>query len=271
MSMLNSAAEALGRFIVAGIEHQLEPVRLARAGYALLAVGCSPRTPMLMMDLTSFLLRAQRRDDGGWGDVEETAWCHGYLAASSGQAERQLHGAKCWLQSQQLSNGGWGRNDRDRVRIPIVGLLSALVPQVVDIRAANQVAQEWHRELTRGVSLTYKGAFFLLTQCQFELEKCEELVSSTLQFLSDEQNDDGGFGPWKNHPVGSDPWTTGIVLLGLSRFGAQVDRYTLQSAISWLEQTQLPDGNWPYHYLDDGTSMAVIGISSILPFLSDCR
>ena len=84
-----------------------------------------------------------------------------------------------------------------------------------------------------------------------------------------DQEDDGGFSPWKGHPVGSDPWSTGIALWGLSKFSEIVPKDTIKRAVSWLESTQLPNGLWPYHYLDDGASMALIGISSVLPLLQE--
>ena len=38
-------------------------------------------------------------------------------------------------------------------------------------------------------------------------------------------------------------------------------------ALDWLERTQLPSGYWPYHYLDEGTSYALIGAVSALKAL----
>ena len=39
-------------------------------------------------------------------------------------------------------------------------------------------------------------------------------------------------------------------------------------AVDWLNKTQLPNGYWSYHYLDDGTSMAVIGAVASLKALA---
>jgi hypothetical protein len=56
-----------------------------------------------------------------------------------------------------------------------------------------------------------------------------------------------------------------VVLWGLSKVGELIPRHTVERALSWLESRQLPNGLWPYHYLDDGAAMALIGISSVLP------
>jgi len=94
-------------------------------------------------------------------------------------------------------------------------------------------------------------------------------VNQTLTYLESEQSEDGGFGPWKDHPVGSDPWSTGVVLWGLSSLGERSPIHIIERAVTWLESTQLPNGLWPYHYLDDGSVMALIGLSKSLPLLKD--
>ena len=95
----------------------------------------------------------------------------------------------------------------------------------------------------------------------------DELVAQTIAHLAQDQNSDGGFAPWKGHPIGSDPWSTGVVLWGLSRWVDQVDHAVLEKALNWLQETQLPSGYWPYHYLDDGTSLALIGSVAALKSL----
>ena len=96
----------------------------------------------------------------------------------------------------------------------------------------------------------------------------DELVARTITHLAEDQNDDGGFAPWKDHPIGSEAWSTGVVLWGLSRWGELVDRTVLEKALEWLQRTQLPSGYWPYHYLDEGTSLALIGAVSAMKALA---
>ena len=106
--------------------------------------------------------------------------------------------------------------------------------------------------------MAYKGGFFLLAQppgCP------TSLALRTLDYLHHEANPDGGFGPWKGHPIGSDPWSTGICLVGLCRFPDYADKGVIQGAVEWLLRTQLPSGYWPYHFLDEGTAYAYWGLS----------
>jgi len=268
MSLIENAASGLAHFLYSGLQQRLEPIRLARAGYALLASGCSIKGTFPGDSLPSYLIAAQRKD-GGWADVEETLWCLGYLAAFGERYENQSDSGKKWLASVRLPCGAWGKSERDQPRIPVTALAAALVPEVVNTSALKWLASQWEADLASPTQLTYKGAFFLLAQVHRQASFNKELVNHTISYLNDEQAEDGGFEPWKGHPAGSDPWSTGAVLWGLSRVGEVIPRHTVERALSWLESRQLPNGLWPYHYLDDGAAMALIGVSSILPLLSE--
>lgn len=268
MSLIENAASGLAHSLHSGLQQKLEPIRLARAGYALLASGCSVKSDFPTHNLTSYLVETQRKD-GGWADVEETLWCLGYLSAFGERYEDQSDSSKKWLASVRLPCGAWGESERDQPRIPLTALTSVLVPEVVDSSALKWLANQWEADLASPTQLTYKGAFYLLTQAHSQASFDQELTDRTISYLNGEQEDDGGFGPWKGHPAGSDPWSTGVVLWGLSRVGEVIPRHAVEGALSWLESRQLPNGLWPYHYLDDGAAMALMGVSSILPLLSE--
>ena len=268
MSLIENATSGLAHFLHSGLQQRLEPIRLARAGYALLAAGCSTRGTFPGDSLPSYLIVTQRKD-GGWTDVEETLWCLGYLAVFGEKYEAQLDNGEKWLATIRLPCGAWGKSERDHPRIPLTALTSVLVPEVVDSSALKWLANQWEADLASPTQLTYKGAFYLLTQTHSKASRDDELVIRTITHLSEEQEDNGGFGPWKGHPVGSDPWSTGVVLWGLSRVGELIPRHVVERALLWLESRQLPNGLWPYHYLDDGAAMALAGVSSILPLLSE--
>lgn len=265
--MISKTITTLSRFIHDGLSGELEAQRLARAGYALLTSGCSIKGTFPGDNLSSYLTKAQH-EDGGWSDVEETLWCLGYLSASGNRNRVQLDSGMKWLAAVRLPCGAWGKSERDQPRIPLTALTSVLVPEIVDSSALKWLANQWEADLASPTQLTYKGAFYLLAQAHSQTSHDNDLVNRTIAYLNGEQEEDGGFSPWKGHPVGSDPWSTGVVLWGLSRFAARISTDTVERAVSWLESRQLPDGLWPYHYLDDGAAMALIGISNVLPTLS---
>lgn len=268
MDMSRQGVNALSYFLRQAILQEQETTRIARVGYALLLAGCSTRGTFPSSEVASFILSTQQ-EDGGWADVEETLWCLGYLAAYNNKYGRQIsHGIE-WLKSIQLPCGGWGKSERDQPRIPITALAAVLVPEIVSGAGLRWLAQQWESDLESPTQLTYKGAFFLLAHRHNQASYDTNLKNRTIDYLIGEQEEDGGFGPWKGHPVGSDPWSTGIVLWGLSSVGELMPRYTVKRALLWLESSQLSNGLWPYHYLDDGAAMALIGVSGVLPFLSE--
>ena len=265
--MVTQTITGLACFIHNALYGELEAVRLARAGYSLLAGGCNTNATFPGYRLASHLISSQQ-SDGGWSDVEETLWCLGYLSAFRDTYQSELSRGMKWLESVQLPCGAWGKSSRDQPRIPVTALTAILAPEPVGSAALTWLAQQWEVDLGSPTQLTYKGAFFLLAHAYSHASSDNDLVNRTIAYLKNEQEEDGGFSPWRGHPVGSDPWSTGVALWGLSRVGELAPRQTVERALSWLKSKQLPNGLWPYHYLDDGTAMALIGISKFLPFLS---
>ncbi|MFC2011430.1 prenyltransferase/squalene oxidase repeat-containing protein [Chloroflexota bacterium] len=262
--MLKQGITALSHFLNLAVEQKQETIRIARVGSALLLAGCSARSTFPGKKVASYLTSTQQKD-GGWHDTEETVWCLRYLDTFGYTFNRNMLYGRKWLKSIQLPCKAWGKDSRDMPRIPITALLAILLPDIVDNESLYWLSKQWESELDSPTQLTYKGAFFLLTQSHKDAPSKSDLVDRTISYLESEQEEDGGFAPWKGHPVGSDPWNTGVVLWGLSRVGKLAPRQTIERALSWLKSNQLPNGLWPYHYLDDGTAMALIGISSVLP------
>lgn len=212
--------------------------------------------------------RESQHGDGGWADVPETV-----LLSVLCRTRSTLHGcylpALSWLRKVRNANGGWGRSERDNSRIPVTGLLLHLLPELSDQKAVNWLKGDWSKDFAGSPRLTYKGAFFLLglRASGVTAQDCS-LIEETYSFLDSEQNQDGGFGPWKDHPIGSDPWSTGIVLLGLVVYPELVKREVLEKAVSWLAENQLPNGLWPYHYIEEGSAYAYWGLVEALKYLS---
>lgn len=251
-----NALEAFAKYAIAS---RIEVTRVARVGFALRLVSTHMDT--LSKDIGNSIKRSVK-PDGGWSDPEETAWATSLLSVHN--ESEAIHRATRWMSLARSKGGGWGRHPRDQVRIITTALVIALVPEVAREADWAWLRAEWARDMERPVKLSYKGGFYLLAE---KKDTETPLPDATIRFLEQDQNDDGGFGPWKDHPIGSDPWSTGVVLWGLSRWIDRVDKTIVEKALSWLERTQLPSGHWPYHYLDEGTSYALIGAVSTLKTL----
>jgi hypothetical protein len=73
--------------------------------------------------------------------------------------------------------------------------------------------------------------------------------------------------PAENHPIGSDPWSTAICLVGLCSYPKLVSRQVIQRAVGWLCRTQLPSGLWPCHFIDEGSAYAYWGLREAIRVL----
>jgi hypothetical protein len=260
--IITAAISRLMTFLDDAISRSLEPVRVARTTTALLLAG-NNKSGNLFQRAVEQLIQSQR-PDGGWSDPEETAWAAGTIIFVYGNEDIRSQAALQWLNKVRLHSGGWGHHPRDQARIPITALISSLVPAAFKSEDLNWLQNEWARDFSGPVRLSYKAGFYLLATPK---DRKDELVAQTIAHLAQDQNDDGGFAPWKGHPIGSDPWSTGVVLWGLSRWIDQVDHAVLEKALNWLQETQLPSGYWPYHYIDEGTSLALIGSVAALKSL----
>ena len=240
----------------------LEIVRSSRVLYALAMAGCSIQS--LVFQHTKDYIFSHQQADGGWADPEETAWAACFISQTKECHNCSISTAIQWLKSNRHDGGGWGKHSRDRARIPTTALVLTLLPEAGSDEAYKWIAQEWAKDLSGSVQLSYKAGFYLLVAGHPRIQGNSELIDRTITHLINDQNADGGFAPWKNHPIGSDPWSTGVVLWGLSKWIDRVDPAVIERALHWLEVTQLPSGYWPYHYLDEGTSYALIGAVSAM-------
>lgn len=243
------------------MDESFEPVRIGRSGNAVFLSGGGGG------DLPKKVLHGLKNcqlSDGGWSDPEETAWAASFISQVKGRGDSCVSTAIQWLKENHLPCGGWGKHSRDRARIPTTALVLTLLPEVGSDKDYKMVAKEWAKDLSGSVQLSYKAGFYLLVAGHASIQGDLELIDRTIRHLVNDQNDDGGFAPWKNHPIGSDPWSTGVVLWGLSKWIDRVDPAVIERALHWLEVTQLPSGYWPYHYLDEGSSYALIGAVSAM-------
>jgi prenyltransferase beta subunit len=142
------------------------------------------------------------------------------------------------------------------------------LPEIADVRALSWVIQAWQKDLKSEVRLTYKGGFTLMALARHRnLVNDRTLVKETIEYLAFEQNEDGGFGPWKGHPIGSDPWSTGITLAGLTAWPDLIAKETVEKALDWLCETQLGSGLWPCHFIDEGSAYAYWGLCNTIEYL----
>lgn len=248
----------LSQFLITSLKKDIDTFRLAQAGLLLIRSGGSPVSP-LMRDVCQTIV-AMQNEDGGYADVRETLFAISLLNEIGGYGQQVTEG-KTWLTNERFAGGGWGYSRRDRMRIPITGLVHEFLPNLATEDSRKWMISEWQRDRKHHSLLSYKTAFVLMSLS----EKDNEGLSGELEkTLLSEQEENGGFGPWRQHPAGPDAWCTGIALLALSRRSTREAHDAGLRALKYLKESQCPQGFWPYHYLDTGASWALYGMSSFI-------
>lgn len=259
---LNNCLLKVKIFILNGlkifISKNMEIERSARMGSVLVNIGINKDTKVFS-ELIKQIISSQK-DDGGWRNVEESLWCAEMLKRLD--YDKDAERACGWLISQKSAYGGWGQNSRDFARIPLTSLLLLFHNNIfkeIDIEwLINAIKEEVIS--SPDVFLTYKISLPIaaLKKHGFDIPKKEEL----LELLVSQQNEDGGFGPWKNHPIKSDIISSAYAIMAL--IGEKKYELNLCNCLKWLIDAQLDNGGWPYHYIDHGSCMGALSIHKAL-------
>ena len=226
----------------------IEIRRITKTGALLLMSGLSKYD--ISNNVVSRCLESQK-DDGGFIGNTDTIWNIKFLSFYP-EYEEQKQRALKWLKEENGDEPGFGRSKRDMHRIPVTGLALYLLPELGDETVLNWLENLWKSEQN---SLTYKAAYTLLAfmKCQYQ-PKDVMLVENTLDWLVNQQETSGGFGPWKGHPVGENVYCTAVALLALIEANDKKYNEAIERGYMYLCNTQLKSGVWPYHEIEDGAS-----------------
>lgn len=222
----------------------LELGRQTKLFSQLLLAGMSPTS--IPKEFVSKLLMNQF-DDGGFVANTDSIWSIFFLSNYEKYAEKRLAAIK-WLEKQKNCEI-WGRTKRDIPRIPTTGLLLDLIPE---LRTDNNYESLMHLWISEKNSLTYKAAYLLLAFSRYKANKFDNEIKEAVAWLESQQEDDGGFAPWKGHPVASNVYCTGIAVVALLRYPELCDQNTVQRAYDFLIRNQMVNGLWAYHEIEDG-------------------
>jgi len=205
---------------------------------------------------------SEQQSDGGWIGVVDTMWNIHFLR----QIDADAHSIRAGRAVEYLNDNGnqhglWGRSRRDMSRIPVSGMMLSLLPELATLERLRSLEDLWNSERN---SLTYKAAYMLMAFRRASYEpRREGLIADTVAWLLENQRQDGSFAPWRDHPVASDVFCTAVAAIGLTQYPALAGESALGKAMAWLLANQLPQGIWPYHEIEDGTSWGVWALTSI--------
>jgi squalene cyclase len=266
---IQQGIDSLSQIVREFLYKNIELLRVCRTAVLLKECGVNPFNPVFE-ELSRKCIENQRKD-GGWTDVEETLWCTAFLDLYENQSD-SVNGAIKWLDGQEHKDGCWGRSVRDQARIPLTSLLLSFLPQLNSDIRFKWLEARWQHEQKILPNLTYKSASIIMAFSRNNYKPInKQLIKKAIAWLCEQQNKDNGWGPWKDHPVGSDPWCTGICLAALTCFPSMVPADVIKNGLGWIMKKQLPDGLWPYHYIEDGSSWALYALIKGNNILNDSR
>jgi len=209
----------------------------------------------------------EQKNDGGWLGVVDSLWCTSFLDQYEEDSE-SVKSALTWLKEQRHDDGSWGKTERDIGRITVTGQLLYFLPQLASKSSLIWLEKKWREELEIIPRLTYKGAFTLMAFKRNDYQPMDsQLISQTIEWLEEEQNDDFGWGPWKGQPIGSSPFYTGVALAGLLQYPDKINPEVMMNGVKWLEEKQLDNGLWPDHYIEEGSSWAFFAFTRAMAYL----
>lgn len=205
----------------------------------------------------------EQHQDGGWAGIGDTMWNAFFLKLiDENKFEDNINRALAFVQSKRNKEGLWGRSDRDISRIPVTGLYFYLFKEVAEEKDLNLLEELWIKEFG---GITYKAAYTLMAfkNNNYKPEN-KELIKDTIQWLIDNQEDDGGFSPWKEHPVDSNIFCTAVATIGLLQYKELVEKEVFNKIYQWLISKQLKNGIWKYHEIEDGASWGLFAMVNLI-------
>jgi hypothetical protein len=206
---------------------------------------------------------AEQRQDGGWVGVVDSGWNAFFLKSLDSEAYGESIGkALDFIRSQVNEQGLWGRSPRDISRIPVSGILMYLFPGLAEPQPLLLLEQLWISEKN---SITYKAAYTLMAFKRARYRpQTGTLIEETVDWLAANQLQDGGFSPWKGHPLDADVFCTAVAALGLRQYPNLAAPEVLRRAAGWLDRNRLENGIWKYHEIEDGASWGLYALSQLL-------
>lgn len=231
------------------LENDIELVRPCRTACLMMLSGLSSNS--LPDELLSRVF-VEQHEDGGWVGPDDSMWALLFLKLAGLSTTESFSKGISFLHNQRSNDFGWGRSERDIPRIPVTGRILHFLPEVCREDYIDALLRLWTYERN---SLTYKASFTLAAaHTAGMLPTSSPLVLETIQWLGSQQNIDGGFSPWKGHPVGSDIYCTAIALTGLLQYPCETTQNVVTNGLAWMAEKQLSNGLWAYHQIEDGAA-----------------
>jgi len=255
--------KAIKNILIEMQKKNIETMRLSKTASFLVMSGVTSNS---IFSFVKERCLSEQNSDGGWISIVDTVWNLKFLSLiDKTKFSEHIEKGNRFIFSKLNKDNLWGRHSRDISRIPVTGLIFFLFPELANLERLCTLEKLWYKEY---LSITYKAGFIL---CAFGKTNYQptvpNMIEETVGWLIDQQREDGGFAPWKNHVVDSDVYCTSIAMLGLIHYFKIVPLKVYKKAYDWLISNQLPSGLWKYHQIEDGSSWGLYTLTKLREIL----
>ncbi|MDR2116216.1 MAG: terpene cyclase/mutase family protein [Planctomycetaceae bacterium] len=253
----NRSTVSLLNMVWAMFRKGIENARIVKAAVFLLMSGVSPSC--IDREIVESVANAQRKDGGFIGTSDTVAGVR--FLQFYPEYKNNIQMGLEWLQNLSNENGGWGRSKRDMHRIPSTGFALWMLPELSqnEPKHLQWLEQTW---LSERNGLTYKAAYTLMAFAKNKyIPRNEKLIAETQDWLASQQKSNGGFAPWKDHPVETDIFCTAVSTLGLLAYPNEKYYTNILASYRYMCDTQLTNGIWRFHEIEDGASWGLLAMS----------
>lgn len=248
------------------LKDDFDLIRISAAYLALTKMGVKIRNT----HKTKFfnLLLNKQHADGGFTELRETL----IILEIMYNEHKNFDNILKWIYSLIDENGGIRAHERDRSRMPDTAMVFFLlkklnIENLYEEKMINYINNIWSKELYVQGGLTYKAGRFLSAYSLYPLKKrkdIESLYTDTIQFLKNNQHQDGGFSPNIYDKLESMPLYSSIVykglkdnlILGQSNYIEQI----LSKLKDYLFNSSQVGGGWAEHERDYITSVIIYNL-----------
>ena len=228
--------------LLAGNESDVEVT--AFAIWALIDAGWGTGSQVIRMGVQ--YLRNAQWDNGSWNNnTAHTTFALIALAAAETDPEVRFTGLR-WLKKSQNQSGGWGKKERSPDNVIYTAAVLAGFRKLGFKQNFEPISKgaDW---LAKGINFDSGWALergdrsdvFITSWVIQGLETVYD-IDAQIAWLKQFQNDDGGFGRYKNSP--SDPEITAIAIMALAAGNDPLN--TRRVAINYLTNVRQEDGSF---------------------------
>jgi prenyltransferase beta subunit len=251
-NMLITNTAILTKILKMMIEKEIELERVNELAFSLLEIG------LIKQDIhiqKAVQLTINSVTDKAWIGIGTTIYSLLLLSFFNRDYASITQKGIEWIYACQNNDGGLGRFQGDRSRIPVTWRVIKALTRVEaninekKIKMIQWLEKEWSKDMESG-GLSYKGAGVLLANAYAPGHMSNDLINSSINWLINDQLDQGGWSAYNEAPVGPVPSYTALALQALLFYSQEKNvRDAIDKGLIWMNNSRV-EGYWQEHPLE---------------------